>query len=190
MYQLHIILFCDNYSKICSITTTGNYFMWQLQEFLLIYYINPVLWQQQEVLLCNNYRSSALWLLRVLKFLFCDNTDNYRRFWHRLISDNYRIFFVWQLQKMCPVATSRISVLCQPELPLFWQKLKSKLVFSVEISEVGCIGRGTYCSETFYHVRYRHVRFRVMGSYVAVPYTHYTVRNFFYLAQVTTLNIF
>ena len=78
MYQLHIILFCDNYSKICSITmtTTGNYFMWQLQEFLLIYYTNPVLWQQQEVLLCNNYRSSALWLLRVQKFLFC---DNYRR---------------------------------------------------------------------------------------------------------------
>jgi hypothetical protein len=34
---------------------------------------------------------------------------------------------------------------------------------------VGCIGHGTYCSGTFYDVRYRHIRFRAVRPYVAPP---------------------
>ncbi len=42
-------------------------------------------------------------------------------------------------------------------------------------SDVGCFGRATYCSGTFYHVRYRYVRFRVVELYAAVPLWQFNI---------------
>jgi hypothetical protein len=48
-------------------------------------------------------------------------------------------------------------------------------------NEVGCIGRGTYCSGIFYQVRNRHVMFRNVRPYVAAPQVeviHYNQESF------------